>query len=67
MSTPTMNNALAPEENWNRQKAKLNAMFPVLDSDDLRYDYGMKEVMLNNLQVKLGLSREDLNFLLAKL
>lgn len=67
MTKPMMNNALAPELKWKRQKAKLKAMFPTLDSDDLRYDYGMKEVMLNNLQIKLELSREELNSMLAKL
>lgn len=67
MTKPMMTNALAPELKWKRQKAKLKAMFPKLNSDDLRYDYGMKEVMFNNLQIKLELSREELNSLLAKL
>lgn len=67
MSTPTMNNSVAPQIKWEEQKAKLKAMFPALDGDDLRYDYGMKEVMFNLLQVKLGLSRDELNSLLAKL
>ena len=56
-----------PEQNWRRQKAKLKLMFAHLDTDDFYYDYGMKEVMLTNLQSKLGKSREELNILLAQL
>ena len=57
----------SPDQNWERQKAKLKAMFSHLDDDDLHYDYGMKEVMLTNLQAKLGKSREELNILLTQL
>jgi hypothetical protein len=39
----------------------------MLVNDDLRYDYGMKEVMLTRLQLKLGKSREGLNSLLKEL
>jgi hypothetical protein len=57
----------APDQNWKRQKAKLKLMFPHLDDDDFYYDYGMKEVMMTNLQAKLGKSREELNVLLTQL
>ena len=57
----------APEENWERQKAKLKLMFPHLDDRDLYFDYGKKEVMMTSLQAKLGKSREELNALLAQL
>jgi len=56
-----------PDQNWKRQKAKLKLMFSHLDNDDFYYNYGMKEVMMNNLQAKLGKSREGLNALLAQL
>jgi hypothetical protein len=56
-----------PDLNWRRQKAKLKLMFPHLDSGDFYYDYGMKDVMMTNLQAKLGKSREELNILLKQL
>ena len=56
-----------PDQNWRRQKAKLKLMFPHLDSGDFYYDYGMKEVMMTNLQAKLGKSREELNTALKNL
>ena len=56
-----------PDQNWRRQKAKLKLMFAHLDNGDFYYDYGMKEVMMTNLQRKLGKSREDLNTLLTEL
>src|SRR5687768_14869425 len=33
----TVNKTLTPDKIWERQKAKLKATFPELDSDDLRY------------------------------
>ena len=56
-----------PDQNWRRQKAKLKLMFAHLDNDDFYYNYGKKEVMMTNLQAKLGKSREGLNALLAQL
>jgi hypothetical protein len=56
-----------PDQNWRRQKAKLKLMFAHLDNVDFYYDYGMKDVMMTNLQVKLGKSREELNTLLTQL
>ena len=55
------------DQNWRRQKARLKLMFAHLDNGDFYYNYGMKEVMMTNLQVKLGKSREGLNALLAQL
>jgi hypothetical protein len=56
-----------PEQLWKIQKAKLKLIFRHLDGDDFEYDYGMKEVMMTNLQAKLGKSRKELNELLAQL
>jgi hypothetical protein len=56
-----------PDQNWRRQKAKLKLMFAHLRDEDLYYDYGKKEVMMTNLQGKLGKSREELNILLKQL
>lgn len=57
----------APEEKWRIQVARMKLMFPHLDEDDFSFDYGMKEVMLNNLQAKLGKSREELNHVLSSI
>ena len=55
------------DRRWARQKAKLRLLFTHLEDSDFSYDYGKKEVMMNNLQTKLGKSREELNVLLSEL
>jgi hypothetical protein len=60
-----MNNPQTPSGHWRKQKAKLKLMFPNLNDDDFQYEYGMKEVMMRNLQDKLGLSRSELNELIT--
>jgi hypothetical protein len=62
-----MNDIKNPEELWNSQKAKLQLLFSHLHEEDFRYDYGKKDVMLDQLQSKLGKSREELNALLLGL
>lgn len=59
-STPTM------KENWDRQKAKLKKKYPQLTENDLRYDEGKKGVMWENIKIKLGLSKEELQKLISK-
>ena len=56
-----------PDELWAVQKAKLKLLFTHLHDDDFYYDYGRKDVMLEQLQKKLGKSREELNLLLLGL
>lgn len=56
-----------PEELWELQKAKLQLIFTQLNPEDFHYDYGRKDVMLNQLQVKLGISRDELNEILVGL
>ena len=48
-----------PEERWTVQKAKLKLAFTHLNDDDFTYDNRMRDVMLEQLQQKLGKSRED--------
>lgn len=62
-----MEQTKSPDELWRIQKAKLLLRFSQLDEEDFHYDYGMKEVMMSKLQVKLGKSREELNACLLKL
>lgn len=62
-----MSNKKSPDELWAMQKAKLKLMFAHLHDDDFQYDYGKKDVMLTNLELKLGKSREELKKLLLEL
>jgi len=62
-----MGYANQPKDVWQHQITKLKLIFPQLTEDDLRYDYGKKEVMMTKLQNKLGKSREQLNSLLIDL
>ena len=62
-----MINIKNPEELWRLQKAKLKLIFNHLHDEDFQYDYGKKDVMLEQLQFKLGKSREELNMLLLGL
>ena len=46
--------------NWKEQKLKLKAKFPHLTDEDLKYEEGKKEAMLENIQSILGKSKTDL-------
>ena len=59
-STPSM------KENWDTQKAKLKKKYPILTDSDLRYDEGKKGAMWENLKIKLGLSKEELQKLISR-
>lgn len=56
-----------PDALWAYQKAKLSLLFPHLHADDFYYDYGKKDVMLEQLHAKLGKSRNELNLTLLGL
>jgi hypothetical protein len=62
-----MNQIKNPEQLWAMQKAKLMLLFTHLHEKDFEYDYGKKDVMMEQLQAKLGKSREELNALLLRL
>ena len=61
LSTPSM------KDNWDIQKAKLKKKYPILTDSDLRYDEGKKGAMWEKLQLKLGLSKEELRKIIAAL
>lgn len=61
-----MNNE-TPDEKWIIQVKELKAMYPFLEAEDFTFDYGMKDVTLNKLQLKLGKNREELNEILDAL
>jgi hypothetical protein len=46
-------------DRWNEQKAKLKKKFPSLNNNDLLYSEGKKGEMMENLRIKLNLSKED--------
>jgi hypothetical protein len=62
-----MNDIKNPDKLWTLQKAKMKLLFSQLHDEDFHYDYGEKEVMMTQLQLKLGKSREELNLLLSGL
>jgi len=59
MTNPTVTTAPVKED-WNEQRDKLKAQFPVLTDQDLQYEEGKKDEMLNNIQVKLGKTKEEM-------
>jgi hypothetical protein len=56
-----------PMKAWDHQKKELLQNFSELTEDDVHFDYGEKDVMLNKLQVKLGKTRAELNAILFAL
>ena len=46
--------------NWNERKNKLKQKFGFLTDNDLMFEEGKKEVMLEKLQIKLGKTKEEL-------
>jgi len=66
MSNPTV--AEAPVLNtWDAQKVKLMADFPALTEEDLQYEEGKRDEMLNKVQVKLGKTKEEMDVIIAAL
>lgn len=45
---------------WKQQKDNLKARFPKLTKDDLNFDERKKYEMLNKLQLKLGMTPNEL-------
>lgn len=54
-----------PEYVWQLQILALKQEFPFLETADFTFDYGMKDVMMDKLQQRLGKDREQLNALLS--
>lgn len=59
-SNPTHNN-------WNEQKVKLKQKFNTLTDQDLKFEEGQKELMMEKLQIKLGKTKEELKQIIEKL
>jgi uncharacterized protein YjbJ (UPF0337 family) len=66
--TNTTPPAITPVKgNWSEQKTKLKAQFTTLTDADLNYADGKKDEMMNNLQIKLGKTKDELTALIAAL
>jgi hypothetical protein len=62
-----MTNLQTPSRGWGKQKAKLKSLYPSLLEADFLYEYGQKEVMMNNLQHKIGTTRSGLMEMLTEM
>jgi uncharacterized protein YjbJ (UPF0337 family) len=49
------------KDNWNYQKRKLKEEFAMLIDDDLLFEQGKKDEMLEKIQIKLGKTKEELD------
>ncbi len=58
---------LPPIGNWSEQKNKLKERFKNLNYSDLQFDASRNEEMLNRIQIKLGITREELQKILETL
>ena len=50
---------------WNEQKDILKKKFAALTNNDLLFEQGKKEGMMNRLQNKLGKTKEEIQQILA--
>jgi len=53
--------------NWNEQKIKLKAKFPLLTDADLNFEKGKRDEMLSKIQAKIGRTKEELAKIIASL
>jgi uncharacterized protein YjbJ (UPF0337 family) len=52
--------------NWNELKGKLKKRFAVLTDNDLMFEEGMENEIYGELQIKLGISKEELQKLMCE-
>lgn len=60
-------NSLEQNENWNHQKNRLKQKFVFLKDTDLDIKNGKADEMLDRLQIKLRISKEELTDIITKL
>ncbi|TDE44421.1 CsbD family protein [Flavobacterium rhamnosiphilum] len=53
-------NSIELTGNWEEQKGKLKQKFAALTENDLLFTEGKKEEMIGKLQIKLGITKEEL-------
>jgi uncharacterized protein YjbJ (UPF0337 family) len=67
-STISPNVAAVPAKgNWGEKKTKLKAQFSTLTDEDLKYENGKKDEMLEKVQIKLGKTKDELSTIIAAL
>ena len=62
-----MANLFELKGNWLERKTKLKEKFAILSDDDLLFEQGKKEEMLEKIQVKLGKTKEELYIIINSL
>ena len=60
-------NTFTLKGDWNEIAGKLKQQFANLTDDDLLFKEGKEEELLGRLQQKLGMTKEDLRKLIAKI
>jgi uncharacterized protein YjbJ (UPF0337 family) len=53
--------------NWNEQKIKLREKLAKLTGNDLLFEDGRKDELIEKLQIILGKTKEELTILISKL
>jgi len=53
--------------NWNTTKGKLKQKFAELTDNDLLFAKGKKDEMIGRLQIKLGMTKEEMQKIIARL
>ena len=62
-----MNDSTELKKNWNATKIKLKTKFIKLTDNDLLFLNGGQTELIKRLQIKLGLSKEEINEIISNL
>lgn len=62
-----MNDAMELKKNWLETKKKLKKKFSKLTDNDFMLADGKQNEMINRLQVKLGLSKDEISKIISDL
>jgi len=62
-----MNNLRSIKNNWEELKVRLKENYPQLTDEDLNYVEGYENEIFHNLEIKLGMNREQLVTILSSL
>jgi hypothetical protein len=52
---------------WREQKILLKRRFPILSDGDFLFEDGKRETMLEKLEAKLGISKQELEMIFAEI
>lgn len=62
-----MKNTTELKGNWNETKGKLKQQFAILTDDDLMLADGKMDELIGRLQAKLGITKQEIQKIIAKL